>query len=288
MSNEEQADTLKRALASGELQGFLALRGFLARVLGWMNELAIESALRSIEFATAHRAQLVLCGAGDLVPIACALHRRTHGADRPFVLCDPCRGNTPASVRAPANHRSGVAAIAAAAGGSLCVRSARPPEDFSSMLPHLRNAGDVQYIVCCDEDEATHPLLVRPAPIQIPSLKYRGVELPRIVDEYAQDAIALLGVCRACFTERDRAWVVAHEASSFSEIEKTTLRLVALKASANTRIAAQRLGMAGASLGRWARHRNLLETRSGRSRSTTGSKAPLITKPHVRTRKPRQ
>jgi hypothetical protein len=108
-----------------------ALRGFLARLLGWTRQSDVDQALRSIDVAVAHHAHLVLCGTGDLVPIAFALHRRTLGADRPFVMCDPHRGNRPASARSPASCDSGIAALAAAAGGSLCVRRARLPDEVN-------------------------------------------------------------------------------------------------------------------------------------------------------------
>jgi hypothetical protein len=231
------------------------LPGFLARLLGWRNDHAVDHALRSIELATAHRAHLVLRGAGDLVPIACALHRRTLGANRPFILCDPRRRNTGASVRSPANQGSGVAALVAAAGGSLCVRGSRLPHDFLYMVSRLRSTDNVQYIVCSDVDHEPDPLLVMPVPIQLPSLADRRVELPRIVDEYALDAIAALGVHNTCFTDPDRAWILEYRASSLSEIEKATMRLVALRASANVSGAAARLGMAPVSLSRWARRR---------------------------------
>jgi hypothetical protein len=97
------------------------LRRYLCRLLGWTNTSAIENALRSLDLAREHRAQLVLCGAGDLVPIAYGLHRRALGPDTPFIVCDPRRGNTPATVRAPANYVDVDAAFAAAAvGRSAC------------------------------------------------------------------------------------------------------------------------------------------------------------------------
>lgn len=46
------------------------LRSFLARLLGWDDAPAVERAFRSVERAVAHRAPLVLCGDGDLVPVA--------------------------------------------------------------------------------------------------------------------------------------------------------------------------------------------------------------------------
>jgi hypothetical protein len=101
-----------------------ALHSFCARILGWTADRAVvvEHAIRSIELAADHSAALVLLGETDLVPIAHALHRRTLGADRPFIVCDPNRENTRASLRSPANHETGVAAFKAAAGGALCVR----------------------------------------------------------------------------------------------------------------------------------------------------------------------
>src|SRR5262245_45136153 len=56
--------------------GLMALRGALARMLGWnpASAEAIDLALRAIRFAAQRRASLVLCGA-DLVPLAEELHR---------------------------------------------------------------------------------------------------------------------------------------------------------------------------------------------------------------------
>jgi hypothetical protein len=182
------------------------------------------------------------------------------GADRPFVVCDPHRRNMRASVRSPTNHKTGVAAFRAARGGSLCIRRKRLPADFSSVVSQVRNAmialtrdpeESVHFIVCADARFDSHPFLALPAPIRVPSLRDRASELPRIVDEYARDAIAALSFRDTCFTAADRAWVLEHGASSLSEIEKATLRLVALRASRNMSDAAARLGMAPVSLQRW-------------------------------------
>src|SRR5215470_483831 len=143
------------------------LRGYLGRLLGWTNTRAIDSALQSIDLAREHRAQLVLCGHGDLVPLAYGLHRRALGADAPFIVCDPRRGNTPATVRAPANYVDVAAAFKAASGGSLCVRFRRRPPDFASLIARLRDSDDVQYI-CLDGDLSQW--LVRPGPIEITPL----------------------------------------------------------------------------------------------------------------------
>ncbi len=215
----------------------------------------VDHALRSIRLAATHRAALVLCGEPDLVPIARALHRRSLGNDPPFVLCDPRREDTSASVRSPMNHENGVMAFRAAIGGSLCVRSHRLPGDFSSLVARVREpAAHVQLIVCAKQWNTSNAFLAVPVPIHLPPLRNRTNEVSRIVDEYARDAIAELGTLGGrdtCFTDEDRAWVCEHGSSSLSEIEKSTRRLVAVRTSRNMHIAAERLGMAQVSLKKW-------------------------------------
>ena len=237
------------------------LRDFCARILGWNNERAVDQALRSLELSASHRAHLVLYGDGDLVPVALALHQRTLGTERPFIVCDPRRGNTPASVRAPANLESGATAFVAAAGGTLCLRRRRLPRDFAMLVPRLRAADNVQYIVCAGEDDES-PFTMLPAPILVRPLSDRSGELARIVEEYAVDAIAKLVARPSHFTNDDHGWVIRHSATSLSEIEKGTLRRVALRMSANLTSAAERLGMAPVSLSRW-----MLRRRSRRNSS---------------------
>src|SRR5262249_4464867 len=71
----------------------IALRQFVSRLLGWHSSKAeaIDLAMRALRMAETRRAALVLCGAGDLVPVAQWLHCRVLGSDRPFILCDPRR-----------------------------------------------------------------------------------------------------------------------------------------------------------------------------------------------------
>lgn len=232
-------------------------RAFLARMLGWSNERAVELALRSLALALDHHAALVLCGEGDLVPIAWALHRHTLGADKPFIVCDPRRGTMAASVRSPASRASGVAAFEAAIGGSLCVRSRRLPGDFPALVTKLRDADDVLCAICTAPLADPRPPLVLPAPLVVPPLAQRLAELDRIIAEYASDAIEELAVPASSFTARDHSWVRAHAAASLSEIEKATVRLVAIRTSRNLSGAAARLGMAVVSLSRWLGRRKM-------------------------------
>jgi len=115
-----------------------ALRGFLTRLVGWSAEWneSVDHALRSVRMAVTGRAPLVLCGPGDLVPIARAIHRRALGEDRPFVVCDPRRQtmtrrfDPPGRMR-PVRTRSPprpVARCVFAAGGyhAISIRSSPP------------------------------------------------------------------------------------------------------------------------------------------------------------------
>lgn len=80
-----------------------------------------------------------------------------------------------------------------------------------------------------DTRDAQHPYLLRPAPILIPRLHDRASEIPRIVDEYAADAVSDLGASAADFTEADRTWMLDHAATMLREIETATLCLVAVR-----------------------------------------------------------
>jgi hypothetical protein len=238
------------------------LRAFLGRLLGWTRERAIDAAFRSIDLAASHLAAIVLCGAGDMVPIARSLHRRTLGSDRPFVTCDPHRIAPSGSVRVPENRTSGMVAFEAAVGGTLCLRSGRLPQDLPALIAQLRDTRDVMLVVCAPDSVDVSPFVIRPAPIVLPPLAARDDEINRIISEYAADAVAELGVARDSFTERDLAWVREHAATSLDEIEKATLRLTAIRASDTMSTASARLRMAQPSLLRWIHRRRLPARRS--------------------------
>jgi hypothetical protein len=241
-----------------ESRGLIKLRGFLARLLGWRADRAavIDHALRSIRMAVTRRAALVLRGDGDLVPIACAIHRRVLGADRPFIVCDPRRRQGRATIRSAENYETGMSAFAAATGGSLCVRSLRLPRDFNSVMTAFRGSNSQIQLVVCARTSEDYELYLAP-PITVPPLASRPDELDRIITEYAEDALAELGTLRTGFLPADREWVRTHSASSLPDIEKATLRLVAIRESRNLSIAAARLGMAHVSLSRWIGRRKL-------------------------------
>ncbi len=209
-------------------------------------------------------AALVLLGESDMVPIAHALHCRTLGADRPFVLCDRRRVEGPETIRSPMNYERGVAAFQAAHGGSLCVRRRWPPGDFPSLVMLVRDpTAAVQFIVCGAVFHAMHPFLTLPVPIRVPALRMRASELLRIVDEYAADALSALGADDACFTGADRTWVLDHAVGSLPEIETATLRLVAFRQAGTILGAAKRLGMSPIAISQWIDRRRLARPRRG-------------------------
>lgn len=236
----------------------IALRNFLARLLGYGSDRAegVDYALRSVRMAAARRAALVLCGDGDLVPTAGSIHRHARGSDRPFIVCDPRRQPGKATVRSPENYATGMEALAAASGGTLCVRRERLPRDFEEVVAILLAPGSqVQLVVCGDLLEESEQYRARP--LVIPPLAGRGHEIDQIIKEYAADAVNDLAIRPPGFFEADHAWVREHATTSLPEIEKATLRLVALRASRTLSSAATRLGMAPISLSRWIGRRRL-------------------------------
>lgn len=135
----------------------------------------------------------------------------------------------------------------------------RPPDDFAAMTELVRDlSSDVQVIICGAGRYGTEPFLILPVPIQVPPISTRTDDLPRIIDEYALDAIAALGARPDSFTAEDREWVIHHAASTFSDVEKATLRLVALRMSESIASAAALLGMKRVSLERWLGRREVL------------------------------
>jgi hypothetical protein len=236
----------------------VALRAFLSRLIGWRSDRieVVDHALRSVRMAAARRIALVLSGDGDLVPMARSIHRHALGDDRPFIVCDPRRRDGKATVRSAENHELGVAAFEAAVGGSLCVRSHRLPRDFADVITALRAPGSrVQLVVCASRPDDCKQFLS--VPISVPPLASRLDELDRIITEYAEDAVIELGARRTGFLAVDRAWVRTYSAKSLPDIEKGTLRLVAIRESRNLSNAAERLGMAPVSLSRWIGRRTL-------------------------------
>lgn len=232
------------------------LRGFLARLLGWSSDRAeaVDLAVRSVRLSATRRAALALCGDGDLVPIARGLHRFSLGDEQPFVLCDP-RRRTTETTGPLENYPTGMRAFAAAAGGTMCMWVKRLPRDFAEVTTALREPDTRVQLIVCGLRPPDRKELVS-APIEIPPLSSRPDEIERVIDEYADDAMVSLSA-RGAFTRVDREWVRLHSATSLPEVEKGTLRIVALRSAGNIARAAAMIGMAHASLGEWIGRRRL-------------------------------
>ncbi|HEU4734998.1 MAG TPA: FHA domain-containing protein [Kofleriaceae bacterium] len=238
-----------------ESRRFIKLRSFVARLLGYAPEKleAVDLALRSIRLAVTRRMTLVLCGPGDMVLVAHAIHRRALGDSRPFVVCDPRRREGQASVRSAGNVETGLAAIKRARGGSLCVWSQRLPPDFEEVRVALRDPTTrVQLIVCMQPWQRSRP--PKPNlidPIIVPPLHSRPDEIDRIISECAEEAAATL-LTNLTLTASDREWIVRHSAASVCEVEKGVRRILAIRQhDGDINTAARALGMARVSLERW-------------------------------------
>jgi len=120
-------------------------------------------------------------------------------------------------------------------------------------------AADVRTVIVAETSHARDPFLVLQGPIWIPPLGSRVGEVGRVVDEYAADAIDALG--DGWFLDEDRAWILEHAAKSLSEIEKATLRFVALRQAGSITGAAARLGLSHVALGQWFKRHQRSEGR---------------------------
>jgi hypothetical protein len=237
----------------------ILLRKFCCRLIGWGDARLgdIDRALRAIRAAGTRRAPLFLRGEGDMVLVAQALHRRTHGERARFIVADPKRGEQSATLRNPASRADGIAAMRAAAGGSLCIREERPPVDFDAVLRTFREPDNsAQLFVCMRPGTRARDAWLSGAElIDFPSLDSRESELSRIIAEYASEATTLLKASESCFLDIDREWVSRVSAQSLPDIAKGTLRAVAIRMSRNLKEAARVLGMAPVSLSRWLARR---------------------------------
>jgi hypothetical protein len=143
----------------------------------------VELALLAATLAAAGCTALVLCGPGDMVPIALGLHRRLRAPGRPFIVADPRRrrDQLAPSARSPAARRKAVDALRNARSGTLCIRSDRRrdhrPADLAETVALLRAADDVMLTICATPDSADDMLLIRPAPVVVPPLASRVHEL---------------------------------------------------------------------------------------------------------------
>ena len=143
-------------------------------------------------------------------------------------------------------------------GTEIIHRLPQAPWD-SAVIGTAESCSRVQLIVCAESRQHTKPYHIEP--IVIPPLSSRPQEIPRIIDEYADEAAAAVSAA-VHLTAADRDWILRSSSASISEIEKGTRRLLAIRNhDDNTAAAARSLGMAPISLARWIGRRALPERR---------------------------
>lgn len=226
----------------------IALRELLERLIGWSEERReeVDQALFSIRVAATHREPLLLCGAGNLVPIARQLHHHALST-RPFIVCKP--------------KTRGMEALASAAGGTLCVLRYQQPDDFDEVVSAIRGPYPRALLVVCahalprGNDIASQIVTVFRS-ILIPPLADRARELYRIIDTYVADAIAAFG--GGWVTPADQEWVATNAADSLHQVAMATRRIVALHACGESVTHASKLlSMSHGSLSDWFARRTL-------------------------------
>lgn len=229
----------------------IALRQLLERIIGWGEERReeVDQALFSIRIAATHREPLLLCGAGNLVPIARSLHHHALGS-QPFIVCKP---------RTP--YAKGMDALAAATGGTLCIWRNQQPDDFDDVVSALGGPSARALLMVCAHalprgNDIASQIVTVVRSILIPPLADRARELNRIIDAYFADAISAFG--GGWVTAADREWVANNASGSLHQIGMATRRVVALHAcDESVTHASKLLAMSHGSLSDWLARRSL-------------------------------
>jgi hypothetical protein len=232
------------------------LRNFCCRIYGWSDEQAglVDDVMGALLTAVARCAVIALRGEGDLVPIAHSMHRQLIGPQRPFVVCDPRRGEREDSARSPPNRKTSLRALGVGAGGSVCIRSNCLPTDYDLLAPSRRMLDGTQLFVCLNSDDPVIDMLC--PPIRVASLAHRWSDLDRLIREYLADATRALGVGEMRIPKRLYG-AVLWRAKTLADLEKVLMRIVMLKSTPSINVAAERLGMAHVSLSRWVSRRDI-------------------------------
>lgn len=230
----------------------IALRSALARMIGWSAASAesLDLALRAVRFTAQRRMTLVLCGT-DLVPLAEELHRLSLTTARPFVLCNPRRRTSESAWNRTRCAPTGSAALAEAAGGTVCLSTKYLPSDLRTLMRGLRRPECQTQLVVCSE-RAEDAELFNAAPIVIPALTSRKEEIDRIIEAYAVDAADLLGLGEHWLNAAERTWIRGN-LHTLAEIQKATIRLAAIKQGGSMTAGARRLGISHVAMAKWLR-----------------------------------
>jgi hypothetical protein len=231
----------------------IALRGALARMIGWSADRAdsIDRALRMLRLAATRRAVVVLCGEQSLLPLSEELHRLTLTERRPFVFCDPRRRtaceDTESFTRCVTD---GLTAVAQAKDGTVCIDDQRRPKDLAEMLEELHRPGCTAQLMVLARN-ARKGDVYTPAPVVIPPLRARRDEMERLIMEYEAEAVRRLGLDTLELTPAQRSWIRERSSATLPDIQRATLRLIAIRRAGSIAGAAALLQMSRTALGGW-------------------------------------
>lgn len=215
-------------------------RSLLSRLLGWSAEQApmVDRGLRALRAYGSRQSPLWLTGKDDLIAIARRVHAEVVGVDHSFVVA-----------HLSDDQASFADAVEAARGGTLCLAAVRVPRDLRAIRALTSEREPSTRVVVC----AVAGL--HPTSVDLPAITSREHELERIVDEYAADALAVLGAKPASFTPGDRAWLLDRRLETHGEIAQATLRMVAIREHGGVTHAVLELGVTHSALSRWLARR---------------------------------
>ncbi len=223
----------------------VALHAFLSRIIGWdeLRRADVDRALRVVRDFASGQVALLLCGEGDLVPVARWIHEQVVGADHPLIVSEP---SAPTGVA--------LAALRAARGGTWCVRTRHLPAGFGTARAELDHpATSVRLIVCSGRDEP--PAIASRARVDLPPLAQRAHEIDRVIDAFAAEALVAVEARASSFVAADRDWVRRNRSRTLAEIQTATRRLVALRHFGGVTRAAEFLSISHVALSKWRRRR---------------------------------
>jgi hypothetical protein len=152
-------------------------------------------------------------------------------------------------------------ALAAAAGGTLCLNTQRLPPGFQRIVQRWRRSETRVHLVLCAS--ASDPVLETVADaLVVAPLYLRWRDRVRIINNVATEAAIELGVAGKAISDADRQIILESDATTLSELEMATKRIVALRHCAVGRgglsRAAEKLGVTHATLAEWAERRGLI------------------------------
>jgi pSer/pThr/pTyr-binding forkhead associated (FHA) protein len=221
------------------------LRELVQRLVGFSDDRGpdVDRVLAAVRSMATQRAALVLCGPGDLAPIARRLHDHA------------LRGGSYALVTSPAE----LARLDAKRDGTVVVAATALPPAFELRMATRMPGARLRVIVLATEPDqlgAAAASLGPTATLVLTPLSDRRGEIFKLIRAYADDAVIAFGLDGPSFREHERTWLDRLEPDTHAELATLAERLVALRTWGVT-AGAERLGISHVALLRWAQRRKI-------------------------------